>query len=112
MLLASLSQPANAASDLQYDPRAQQRESMFNQMVMDARICMHDAIRSLLQMGARDSAMILRNVEAMCTGPLIANRRVFAPDLEESDLKLLLSSYAIKELGSVPGLSPLPARAR
>lgn len=110
-LLASFSHQANAAADLQYDAREQQRQSMFNQMVMDARICMHDAIKSMLQMGTRDSAVILKNVQTVCGTPLMANRKVFAPDVTESDLRLMLRGFAITELGSVPGLSPiLPLR--
>lgn len=107
LLLASLSNPANAATDLQYDAREQYRQSMFNQMVMKTRICMHDGISTMLQMGARDSAVILKNLETLCGTPLIANRKVIAPDVTEADLRIMLKGYAIKELGSVPGLSPI-----
>jgi hypothetical protein len=111
MLLTSLSQSATAAADLQYDLQEQRRQGMFDQMVMDARICMHDAARTQLQLGYRDSAMILKNVETLCTMVLMRNRKMFAPDVAEENLKLMLRGFAIKELGSVPGLSQIPIPA-
>lgn len=111
LLMANLSHQAKAAADLQYDLHEQQRQNIFDQMIMDARICMHDAIKNMLQIGSRDSTQILNNTEKLCNTALIANRKVFAPTLPESDLRLMLKTFAMKELNAVPGLShKLPLR--
>lgn len=108
LLLAGLSQQAEAAQDLQYDAAGQQRQRMFNEMLMDAQACMHDAVRTRLQQGARDSTEIIDFAQMVCSGVIVANSAVFMPSVPKTEVQEMMRAMATRELNSVPGLSRKP----
>jgi hypothetical protein len=106
IFLMSLANVAGAANDLQYDPRAQQRVAMFNQIVDQTAECMHGAARNMLMQGARDSAQIHRFQVSVC-GPFLFSQMTQRLQRPEDEARELIELIAERELGRVSGVSRL-----
>ena len=94
---------AYAANDLRYDPGAQRRADMFNQLVLQTRGCMREAATAMLMQGARDSSLLVTSARNTCGSPLF--QYMTGPQgRSNEEASAFLNATAQDVLGRIPGL--------